>query len=80
MNDKTEWITNTRCTELERKVIDIAAVTEGIKPPEALRMLVREGAKKLGYWRIAVAPTDDIMRVLSSTLVDAGVSYETEPA
>ena len=70
MSDKTEWINKTRCTDSERKAIDITAGAEGLNPPEALRMLVREGAKKLGYWRIAVAPSDDIHRVLSSTLVD----------
>ena len=57
--DKTAWLHRVRCTQLERAVVDALAHRDGIKYPEALRHLVREGAKAEGLWPNTDTPTYD---------------------
>jgi len=56
--DKTAWIHQVRCTERERAVIDALARREGVKFPDALRRLIREGAKAEGLWYARPIPDD----------------------
>jgi len=48
--DKTAWLRQIRCTPLERGAVDALAEREGISLADALRRLVREGAKSEGLW------------------------------
>jgi len=48
--EKAAWLHKIRCTELERNAVDALAERDGLEYPEALRLLVREGAKAVGVW------------------------------
>ena len=64
--NKTHWITKARCTKAERQAIDVLMHVDGLKYADALRQLVREGAKHLGIWRSA------------NLLIDTPASYSAK--
>ena len=70
---KTAWLHQVRCTEHERESVDTLGERDGLEYPEALRYLVREGAKALGVWPLADPSYQ--------TLTDARATYITrDPA
>lgn len=73
---KTATLEKIKCTPAERAAVELVARRDGIKMPEARRLLIRRGAQHLGVWKDALAQFEPPL-TQGHALVDPG-EYTTE--